>query len=54
LQPGRPRPRQAREWIFAALAKRLKVDRGNVSRVLDLTLLAPAILDTIIDGKEPS
>ncbi|MDP8225024.1 MAG: hypothetical protein P9L99_16815 [Candidatus Lernaella stagnicola] len=39
---------------IAALAKRLRVDRAYVSRILDLTLLAPDIIDAILDGREPS
>ncbi len=39
---------------IAALAKRLKVDRAYVSRILGLTLLAPDIVRAIMDGEEPS
>ncbi|HPQ72196.1 MAG TPA: hypothetical protein PKW95_23950 [bacterium] len=39
---------------IAALAKRLKVDRAYVSRILGLTLLAPDIVRAIMDGDEPS
>ena len=39
---------------IAALAKRLKVDRAYVSRILGLTLLAPDIVRAIMDGNEPS
>lgn len=39
---------------IAALAKRLRVDRAYVSRILNLTLLAPDIVRTIMDGNEPS
>jgi len=39
---------------IAALAKRLKVDRAYVSRILNLTLLAPDIVETIMNGDEPS
>ena len=39
---------------IAALAKRLKVDRAYVSRILGLTLLAPDIVRVIMDGDEPS
>lgn len=30
------------------------MDGSYVSRILDLTLLAPDIIDAILDGKEPS
>jgi len=39
---------------ITALAKRLKVDRAYVSRILGLTLLAPDIVRAIMDGNEPS
>jgi hypothetical protein len=39
---------------IASLAKRLKVDRAYVSRILGLTLLAPDIVRAIMDGDEPS
>ena len=39
---------------IASLAKRLKVDRAYVSRILGLTLLAPDIVRAIMDGNEPS
>ncbi len=39
---------------IAALAKRLKVDRAYVSRISNLTLLAPDIVEAIMDGREPS
>ena len=39
---------------IAALAKQLKVDRAYVSRILNLTLLAPDIVETIMNGDEPS
>ena len=39
---------------IAALAKRLKVDRAYVSRILGLTLLAPDIVRAIMNGEEPS
>lgn len=35
------------------LARRERVNRGYVSRVLRLTLLAPDILDLILDGRQP-
>lgn len=39
---------------ITALAKRLKVDRAYVSRLLHLTLLAPDIIEAILYGREPS
>jgi hypothetical protein len=35
------------------LAKREKVTRGYMSRVLRLTLLAPDVVDAILDGRQP-
>ena len=35
------------------LANREKVNRGYMSRVLRLTLLAPDIVEAILDGREP-
>ena len=37
-----------------ALAKNLGVDRSYVSRVLQLTLLAPDIVEAGLAGREPS
>jgi len=39
---------------ISELAKRLEVDRAYVSRLLHLTLLSPTIINSILDGKEPS
>lgn len=39
---------------FTDLAKKLDVDRSYVSRVLQLTLLAPDIAEAILAGREPS
>lgn len=39
---------------ITALAKRLKVDRAYVSRLLHLTLLAPDIIEDILSSREPS
>lgn len=39
---------------IAEIARANKVDGSYVSRMLDLTLLAPDIIETILDGKEPS
>ncbi|MEI7833425.1 MAG: hypothetical protein WCJ56_09530 [bacterium] len=36
------------------LAQVIKLDRSYVGRILRLTLLAPDIIQTILDGKEPS
>jgi hypothetical protein len=36
------------------LAKREGVDRDYVSRVLRLTLLAPEIVEAILDGRQPA
>lgn len=35
------------------LAKRERVNRGYMSRVLRLTLLAPDIVEAILDGRQP-
>jgi hypothetical protein len=39
---------------IAEIARANKVDGSYVSRLLDLTLLAPDIIEAILDGKEPS
>jgi len=39
---------------LAEIARANKVDGCYVSRILDLTLLAPDIIDAILDGREPS
>ena len=39
---------------FTELAKKLDVDRSYVSRVIQLTLLAPDIVEAILAGREPS
>jgi hypothetical protein len=39
---------------LAEIARANRVDGSYVSRMLDLTLLAPDIIDAILDGKEPS
>lgn len=36
------------------LAKREKVNRGYLSRVLRLTLLAPDMVEAILDGRQPA
>jgi hypothetical protein len=38
---------------FEQLAEPDKVNRGNMSRVLRLTLSAPAIVEAILDGRQP-
>ena len=43
------------EYASAAeLAKAEKVNDSYVSRILRLTLLAPDIIETIVDGRQPS
>jgi len=39
---------------IAKIARANKVDGSYVSRILDLSLLAPDIIEAILDGKEPS
>ncbi len=39
---------------LAEIARANRVDGSYVSRILDITLLAPDIIDAILDGKEPS
>ena len=39
---------------IADIARANKVDGSYVSRILDLTLLAPDIIEAIMDGMEPS
>ncbi len=39
---------------LAEIARANKVDGSYVSCILDLTLLAPDIINAILDGKEPS
>jgi hypothetical protein len=36
-----------------ALARRERVNRGYLSRVLRLTLLAPDVVEAILDGRQP-
>ena len=45
---------EGRVASISDLAKRLKVDHAYVSRFLHLTLLAPGIIEAILNGKEPS
>ncbi len=45
---------EGRAASITDLAKKLKVDHAYVSRLLHLTLLAPVIIDAILNGKEPS
>jgi hypothetical protein len=37
----------------AAMARALKIDRCRVARLLRLTLLAPDIVEAVLDGREP-
>ena len=39
--------------MIEELAKRERVDRGYMGRVLRLTLLAPEIVEAILDGRQP-
>jgi hypothetical protein len=39
--------------MIEELARREKVNRGYMSRVLRLTLLAPDIVEAILDGRQP-
>jgi len=39
---------------IAQIARSNKIDGSYVSRILNLTLLAPDIIEAILDGKEPS
>lgn len=39
---------------IAEIARANRVDGSYISRFIDLTLLAPDIVDAILDGKEPS
>ncbi len=39
---------------IAEIARANKVDGSYVSRILDLSLFAPDIIEAILDGKEPS
>jgi hypothetical protein len=43
-----------RRATIEELAKREKVNRGYISRVLRLTLLAPEIVEAILDGRQPA
>ncbi|MDP8254698.1 MAG: hypothetical protein P9M14_03025 [Candidatus Alcyoniella australis] len=45
---------EGRVASISDLAKRLKVDHAYVSRLLHLTLLAPDIVEAIMNGEEPS
>ena len=45
---------EGRTPSISTLANRLRVDRAYVSRLLHLTLLAPDIVEALLDGKEPS
>ena len=45
---------QGRYHSIRALARELDVDNSYVARLLRLTLLAPDIVEAILDGTEPS
>ncbi len=38
---------------ISELAKAEKIDRGYLGRILQLTLLAPDIVEAILDGRQP-
>ena len=44
---------QGRYRSIAEIAEAEKVDRAYVSRLLDLTLLAPDIQEAILEGRQP-
>ena len=39
---------------ISELAKAEKIDRGYLGRILQLTLLAPDIVEAILDGRQPA
>ena len=39
---------------ISELAKAEKIDRGYLGRILQLTLLAPDIIEAILDGRQPT
>ena len=45
---------EGRVASISELAKRLKVDHAYVSRLMHLTLIAPDIVEAIMNGNEPS
>ena len=45
---------RARFGSINELAEAVGVDRGHVGRLLNLTLLAPDLVEMILDGREPS
>jgi hypothetical protein len=45
---------EGRYASISELANAEKIDRGYVGRILQLTLLAPDIVEAILDGKQPA
>ncbi len=43
-----------KERVVSDLAGALGLDRSYVSRIMRLALLAPDIVEAIVDGREPS
>ena len=41
-------------WTMEELAKRERVNRGYMSRVLRLTLIAPDLVEAMLDGRQPA
>ena len=44
---------EGRYASISELAKAEKIDRGYLGRILQLTLLAPDIVEAILDGRQP-
>jgi hypothetical protein len=45
---------EGRYTSITELAKAEKIDRGYVGRIVQLTLLAPDIVEAILDGRQPT
>jgi len=45
---------ESRYCSISEIAAAERIDRGYVGSILRLTLLAPAIVEAIIDGRQPS